>query len=193
MITREDPKPSLREELLHTMVSKWDNNDPEKMSIIWQGKPHLRQVLLTELTLASISYWIVDVLLSVYRARLGSPIPVSLSVQVFPLIVALGAAFSLRYLRYEYVVTKRVIYVRKGKKWTHYPLSRIRTIKVKNIIKVSDFLGTNLDIYLESSGLGERSSPGLINLETHITFEYIEAPFQVKEIIEPWVNHANPS
>lgn len=175
------------------MVSKWDNNGPEKMSIIWQGTPHLRQASLTELTFASTSYWIVDVLLSVYRARQGSPIPMSFSVQAFPLVVALGAAFSARYLRYEYVVTKGVIYVRKGKKWTHYPLSRIRTIKVKNIIKVSDFLGTNLDIYLEPSGLGERSSPGLINLKTHITFEYIEAPFQVKEIIETWANYANPS
>jgi len=193
MITREDPKLSLREELLHTMVPEWDNNGPEKMGIIWQGKPHLRQALLTELTFASISYWIVDVLLSAYRARQGSPIPISFSVQAFPVVVALGAAFSLRVLRCEYMVTKRAIYVRKGKKWTHYPLSRIRTIKAKNIIKVSDFLGTNLDIYLKPSGSAERSSPGLINLENHITFEYIEAPFQVKEIIETWMNHANPS
>ncbi len=152
-----------------------------------------------ERTLGVIFFLATPFVLYAFTYLTGSPDPdviprtedsLYLYVILILILVAIAALFSCRYLRYEYLMTKRHIFVRKGKKYDQYCLGLIRNIKVKEHLRMS-FFGTSLEIHFASPLLlKENTQFNPTRGGTSIRFEYIEDPYMVKNTIDLWAMSA---
>lgn len=180
------------------MCSSREGENPVKESIIWRGRPHFRRALLAEVTFTVLGYFMIPFAHFALTCLIGSPDPkvilriedISERYVVFiPVVAAFSALFSCRYLRHEYLVTKRHIFVRKGKKFDQCHLEMVRNTRVKKNFWVSIF-GISLEVHLAPPLSKENARFNPVHGNFSMKFEYLEDPYMVKNIIDLWARSA---
>lgn len=164
------------------------SQNPWSETVIWQGTPHLRTEVISNVTFFLIYCFTFTVFYLVYD-RVSHPdeiiFTLAAGLTLVPIFVVVAVVLSYRHHRYQYVVTPARIYLKKGKTWESYPLERVLSIEVKKAFFVQQ-LGTYLCIQIDVPISGDP----IRTVTNHIQLQHLESPYTVKEIIAHAVESA---